>query len=309
VLSPKRGGVVAALHVTLRGAAARASGLVALVLEDCKALTQHARLEVVRANAGTLRELRCVGHDHEDHLSAADVEALAQAAPQLQLFAVDLSASMEDVTRLLRNNAPFQALRVRDLLVTEVDADNVDAGNMDAEDAHYKRVLALAGAMSMHASLEYICLNGISLNSPAVLGAVCAAALACRLRTLNLERCDLSPASVPAFARLIRDGSLTAIFIDNYDKQLLDEPGAVQLADAIATNRQLVVMWLRGTDLWRDAAASAAVLHALTGHSSLRDVNVGGNEPEDHAAAAGAALGALVAATSAIVAPLVCGLL
>ncbi len=243
--SPKCDGVVAApLHVTLRGAAARAPGqLVALVLENCNALTQHARLEVVRANAGTLRELRCVGDEYEDHLSAGDVEALAHAAPQLQLFAVDLSASVADATRLLRNDAPFRALRVRDLLITEVDADtwyNVHADDTDAEDVDEEGLLSLAAAMTTHASLKRIDLKKISLNSPAVLGAVCAAALACRLRTLKLERCGLSPASVPALARLIRDGSLTYICIYNYGKQLLDEPGAAQLADAIATNRQLL---------------------------------------------------------------------
>jgi hypothetical protein len=151
--------------------------------------------------------------------------------------------------------------------------------------------------MSTHASLAFICLNGISLNTPAVLGAVCAAALACQLRVMKLERCGLSPASVPALAHLIRDGSLTSICIDNDGKQLLDEPGAVQLADAIATNRQLLRLQLRETKLWRDAAAAATVFHALTGHVSLCDVDVGINKPKDHAAA-GAALGALVAANA-----------
>ena len=76
-------------NAVLRGAAALARGrLEVLVLDDSDA-TQDARLEVVAANAGTLRELSCCYYDDDDSvLRAGFVEPLMLAAPQLRLFRV-----------------------------------------------------------------------------------------------------------------------------------------------------------------------------------------------------------------------------
>ena len=88
----------------LRGAAALArGGLTVLRLDECNDLTDEARLEVVTANASSLRELSC---DCVETISSAHVLELARAAPRLVSFNTDVSqASVEEATRMLRNEA------------------------------------------------------------------------------------------------------------------------------------------------------------------------------------------------------------
>ena len=140
-------------------------------------------------------------------------------------------------------------------------------------------------------------LNDVPLDTPAALDAVTAAALACRLRGLVLRRCNLSPVWIPALARMICNGALTNVHVDNDGLQLLDEPGAVQLADAIAASRTLTRFVFEDVRIWDDAAVAASVVHALTGHPSVRVISLDCNDAPD-AVAAGAALGALVAANA-----------
>ena len=94
----------------------------------------------------------------------------------------------------------------------------------------------------------------IPLNTPPVLNALSAAALANNLHYLDLKYCNFSPASVPALARLIRGGVLKLLQIDNEGIQLLDEVTAVQLADAVAASRALTGLTLKAIRLWHDAA-------------------------------------------------------
>ena len=76
----------------------------------------------------------------------------------------------------------------------------------------------------------------------------------------------------------------------------------MQLADAIAANRTLQQLDLGRAELWDDAASAAAVMRALTGHPSLQVLELVGNDDLPDPGAAGAALGALVAAdTGALV--------
>ena len=281
-LSPSSGVKRPVSNAALRGAAARARGtLKVLVLDEC--YTAHAaQLEVIAANAGAMRKLSCYFDDAV--LRAGSVEALTLAAPRLQLFQADTVASVDDAVRMLRNQAPFGALRVRNLQVEHDTADEAD-------------IHELAAAMQGHASLRKLVLVGFRFNVPAELDAVAAAAVACRLQRMGLMQCRLSPASVPALARVIRGGVLTSVFIDNDHHQLLDEPAAAQLADAITASRTLAQLNMQRIDFWRAGPAAAAVLHALTGHPSVCELNLGVNIPHGRAAA-GAALGALVAANA-----------
>ena len=66
-------------------------------------------------------------------------------------------------------------------------------------------------------------------------------------------------------------------------------------------------------DLWREPAASTALLAALTGHPTLRKLNISNNEAPDGASAAtlGAAIGALLSFNSPVLKNLsvkMCGL-
>jgi hypothetical protein len=70
-------------------------------------------------------------------------------------------------------------------------------------------------------------------------------------------------------------------------------------AEALRANATLTSLRAVTLDLWADAAAGAALLAAATGHPSLAELDVCCNVvPAAHQAAAGAALGALVAANA-----------
>ena len=270
----------------LRGAAALARGALEVLDLSCRGPTRRARLKVVVANAGSLLELSCC-FDDGAVLGFRAEEQLARAAPQLRLFHAHTTASVADAISMLRNDAPFGALRLRVLYVkADAVADEIDEAT----------VLELAAAMPRHASLTKLIVIDVPLGTPAALDAVTAAALACRLHGLVLRRCNLSPASVPALSRVIRNGALTSVEIDNDSIQLLDAPAAVQLADAIAASRTVTSVTLADVLFWHDAAA-AAVVRALTGHLSVRKLALNHNNAPDKKFA-GVALGALVAANA-----------
>ena len=187
---------------------------------------------------------------------------------------------------MLRNDAPFGALRLHALLVTYVE----DAGGDET-------VLAFATALSGHHTLRRLQLFNFPLDQSALLDAAVAAVLACGVPALLISGCRLSPASAPALARVIRSGTLRNVAIFGDGQQLFDEPAATALANAFAANQALIVLILHGVDLWRSSTAAASVVHALTGHSSLKRLSLASNDPPDEAAA-GAALGALVAANA-----------
>ena len=278
---------------TLRGAAALArGGLTALCLHDCRAVTQAARLEVVTANAGSLRELSCSYESDDDFVDEADVTELAGAAPQLVVFKADVRADVRAhvavATRALRREPPFGALHVRKLTVV---AERDVPGQAD--------LLAFWSAVSGHASLNVLQVFDTRLDSPAVIDALCAAAVACKLLSLRISDCHLSPASVPALVRLIRGGVLESLRIDNDNAPLLSEATAAQLADALAANRTLTRLRVSYTRFWDDAPAAGTMMRALTGHPHLRELDLSDNSPwEAEQSIAGAALGALVAADS-----------
>ena len=290
-LSPASGVAQPVSDATLRGAAALArGGLTALCLDVCRALTQEARLEVVTANAGSLRRLSCVS---ALPISSADAQELSDAAPQLVSFKVDVEASVTDAIGVLRNGAPYGALQL-DFLGVGESSDYEEDDDDDNDDLADMQLLAFCSAVSAHTSLSELQMCNTRLNTPAVTNALSAAALACKLVSLELIDCDLSPASVPALARLVQGGVLETLHIINNGLQLLDEAAAVQLADAVAVSRTLTRLKLSKTCFWDDAAAAAVVMRALTGHPRLQEVELSFDNPRDQLAA-GAALGALIA--------------
>lgn len=275
-------GVTAAL---LRGAAARAGGgLTALNLTGRDFAKPDARLAVVAQNGASLRELRLTP---ANELSYAVLEQLALAAPRLQLFEAGASVSMSEAILLLRNTAPFGALRLNTLTV------------FGRNGGGHQGIPALAAALTGQQALESLRLTFVPLDT-ALVDTLVTAAVACRLRSLFFTNCRLTPASVPALSRLIRGGALSEISVFGITQRLLDADSAPQLASAFAASRSLSRVVLHCVDLFHDAAVYTPVLAALTGHPTLRDLYLSGNDVADPAAAAavGAALGALVAANS-----------
>jgi hypothetical protein len=285
------------LDALLRCAAARAGGSLHS-LQVGKGHVMHAALlDVLTVNAGALQEL-CTYEESPDGVgfTPEEVEALLRAAPLLRIFATDLDCGdAQPGTRVedtevqaarpaLRNEAPFGPLRVRHLSANLYDVD--EAG-----------VVAFAADVAAHASLEALYLTAASLNTSAALDAVVDAALARRVHTVALHYCPLSPASAPALARLLGGDALTTLECSHAN--LVDAPAARVLASALRANSTLTSLTLDRAGVWRDAAAGAELLGALTGHASVRVLNLHRNDVNvARQAVAGAALGALVAANA-----------
>jgi hypothetical protein len=255
-------------------------------------MTREVLLAVATENAATLQEARlCLGTCYEP--SCEQLEALLLAAPRLRTLHADVACDATEARRLLRNEPPYEALRVRRLDVSRFEGDEA-------------ALLALAADLSAHAaayaSLHELELVGAPMGAAAALDAVVEAALACRLQKLELVACRLSPASAPALARLLGGSALTKLHIYGHlghnEQQLLDEPAAVLLGNALRANTTLTSLGLDAVSLWRDSAAAVALLNALTAHPSLCQLDVGRNPVGATQHRAGAALGALVAANA-----------
>ncbi len=126
------------------------------------------------------------------------------------------------------------------------------------------------------------------------------AALVRRLTSVALQECKLSPGSVPALVRLVGGGALAELDICGDGRALLDVPAALALGNALRASSTLTVVSLAYVALGGVFAAAAALLRALTGHPSLRSLDICcffGDDPEDQDAA-GALLAALVMANA-----------
>jgi hypothetical protein len=124
------------------------------------------------------------------------------------------------------------------------------------------------------------------------------AALARRVQTVSLRSCVYSPASAPALARLLAGDALTSL--RNVGEGLLmDAPAARALAAPLRANSTLTSLTLTNAGVFIDVAVAAELLGALNGHASLQVLNLGVNFVDAaHQAAAGALLGALLAANA-----------
>jgi hypothetical protein len=179
---------------------------------------------------------------------------------------------------------------------------------MDDDAAQAALLPQVCSALSAHASLTSLRLYHVSLAAPAALDAVVDAALANHMRVLDLQVCDVCPASAPALARLLRGEALRELHIGGSGVQLLDGPAAALLTAALRTNNTLTTLSLLFLRLWHDTAAAVTLLGALTAHPSLRTLNCCNNHVRPNADAAGAALGALVAANAPALTELdICG--
>jgi hypothetical protein len=274
----------------LRGASGLARGaLTALDVSFREHVTHDELLAVATSNAGALTELRVQdwGEQGCALLTCPNTEELLLAAPLLRAFDADVDATATEALRMLRNEAPFGPLRVRHL---EADFREADVGI----------IAEVTAAIAAHASLSSVQFTFARLDAAGALDAVVDAALVRRLSAVIFYFCRLSPASAPALARLLGGSALTELYITSGGVQLLDVPAAALLSDALGANSTLTTLKLHGVRLFADPAAAAAVLGALTGHVSLRQLTISqAFAPTEQAVALiGFALGALVAANT-----------
>jgi hypothetical protein len=276
----------------LRAAAARAAGhLETLDVSGFCKISSAALLRVVRGNSASLREVDLSGVERRPFRSPAEVEVLLRAAPRLRAChaAVFTTARVEVARAMLRADPPFAALRLRGLRVEQ------GHGGLFEADA----VLALAADLSACTSIREFGLFLAALDGPAVLDALVDAAITCRLHALRLDYCYLSAASAPALARLLRGGALAQLAIAGQGDPLLNAPAAAVLANVLRACSTLTALTLRSVSLWRHPVVVTALLGALTGHASLRTLDLSYNQLNTaDRTVAGAALGALVSANA-----------
>jgi hypothetical protein len=280
----------------LAAAALRAGGgLQFLDVSGCRAGEQHGALSftalcgVVSRSAATLRELN-VGdgflgfHMGPPYRAAKQLAGLLRAAPRLrQLHATELFFQEVDL-ELLQNEQLFKPLRLRRLQVADCLVD----------------VLPLVHRLADTAAPTELHINQVPLTIADEIDALVDVALACRLSTVVFQNCGLSATAAPALTRLLDGGTVKELLLlgDDIPEELWDEAGATLLCDALRRSKTLTTLELSYFELWRIPAAAAALLGAVTGHPTLRFLNIIGNDIHDveQRTAAGALLGALVAA-------------
>jgi hypothetical protein len=227
-LSLKSGVTHAVTPALLRAAVAKARGaLTALDVSGVWLPVHHAGAlrEVLAANAGTLRELRCLrGRDH-DWITVPVLEELLSAAPQLRVCEADVDLAATE-GRALRNEGVFVPLRVCAAYLYNADA---------------ATLVPLFADVAAHTSLSELQVLGARFDVPAVLDAFGDAALSLPLlRAVSFCGCRLLPASAPALARLLGSGTLSTLRITR--PVLLDAPAAALLGDALRAVTTLTVL-------------------------------------------------------------------
>jgi hypothetical protein len=268
----------------LCGAAARAGGALETLDISGANVPFEMLLEVVTANAGTLRELR-PGRFHE---SVEELTALLCAAPALRKLTASAYCLPEQARALLHN----ATLRLQKLSV-------ISYGNQELNAAS---VLDLAAALPTHASLRGLVLDGVLLiESDSKCATLVDASLAAQLSSLELSKCgNVAPTTASALARLLHGGMLRELRLNGCRGLFDDRASTAVLAAALERSTSLTDLSLISIDLWSGLVPGALLLGALVAHPSLRMLSCcldPSNDPEA-VAAAGAAFGALVAANA-----------
>ncbi len=193
-LSSTSGVVAKVTRQMLLAAAARAGGQLERLHVTYATFLPEVLQAVFAANMNTLLRLLRLEQSATDPYAQ---EAVLRAAPPQCVVEADAFEMYESVQPMLRNQPPFQALRLRQLKL---------AGGVwrDAP----AQVAALAVDLAAHPSLRAVLLWMAPLDSLAALEAVVDAALALRLTKLLLENCRVSPASAVALPRLLRGDAL-----------------------------------------------------------------------------------------------------
>ena len=137
----------------------------------------------------------------------------------------------------------------------------------------------------------------IPLRTVAAFDAVVDVAVTLRLTRLELFSCRVSPASIVALQRLLQVSDALRELV--WSSARLHDTNVVPiLTESLRSNRSLTSLSLKNASLWRNVDAAAALFGTLTGHAGLTSIAVSSNNAAEAgaAAAAGALLGALVAA-------------
>ena len=268
----------------LHAAVARAKG--ALESLDVRSLGSHVFdvIKVLEANTEKLRELHC---------SSADLNYLPRilaAAPRLQVCRAMIHANGNEIGPVLRNEAPFGAVRIEDLRLVPALPSGVGWP-------------VLAQELASHASLKHLVLHHAPLNLPEVADAIVDAAIALRLESLSLDSVPLNAGAVLALTRLLRANVLTKLHLSTMattPPDVLDNPhirllgGDALFLEALRGTTALSVLELRFYQT--SNVEVSALLRCLTAHPTIKTLKLCGGFINEQLPAVGALLCALVAA-------------
>ena len=267
----------------VRGAAARAAG-------QLRSLSMNVHgellLELLAAN-GELRVVNLVG----EPLRAGFLQAVLGVAPQLQLLEVPVRGFAAELLPVLRKEQPYGALRVTHVFAS------FNTTTSHAE--HFE----VAAALAAHPWVDELFLYGVRSEEPAVLNALLDAAARARVSMFSVVQCRILAEHLPALARLLRCGSLKKLDMIGLFNVVfpMDDESMAQLCAALRACGTLTHLEFWGYETWRpdnhhiivDFLNAAAAMPALSILDLSCCVAVTG-----HKAAAGQALGALLAANS-----------
>ena len=212
-LSVSSGVMARCSEALLRAAVAKAGGqlrVLDITGQQCLFGVSLLR-KISAANAATLQELRVAT---EGYCCVDGVRALLKKSPAFERLeaAVAVCRDAQAAHSMLRNEPPFQPLRLRKLLMIRGLDDPTD-------------LAAFCSNLRVHASLEEVLIYGVALDTAAAMGAVVNACIAINLCRLNLRRCRVVPAALPELTRLIAAGALRALMVENQDDnvEMFDE--------------------------------------------------------------------------------------
>jgi hypothetical protein len=291
---------------TLVGAAARARGSLqeldvshrdvgpsAVVLLPALAALNARTLRTLRLGRMCVLTKRCWYNAHE---LARLLQRLRALAPRLtQLEAAELTCGEGDVFTLLggefddRARALETFVRVR--LLTLRQSDNGDDG---ARGAPAVSAPAALGAVLARANKPAaVAFEEVRLEADGALDALVDGMRSGDtgvVASVAFTRCDLGRAPAPALARLLAgDGAperlevVSAAHVAGAHWQphvpvvapLGDDDDTAELGSALRANDTLTALTLSGVlDFWRGGGVAAALLDALTGHATLRTIDV-----------------------------------
>lgn len=284
-------------HPVVVAALARARGqLRSLDVSPALYVSRADLVEVLTANAGTLRNLR-VHHLLVDDLTEGvhqpSLQAIMAAAPLLQTVETTdtVSCKWQSAPAVLHAAPPLATLSVCKLFVHFRERWEDGLAGM-------ARVGPFAAALAdgaLQPSLTDVSFQCTDVAAPGVMDAIVDAALARRLPALSFVGCTPPPAA--PLARLLRGTSFTKLILcQTHDAQLLfDAAGAALVAAALRATTALAELTFMNSGLGRYRGAAQTLLDALVGHRSLRELTL---ECEGVAVPAlrGAALAAILSA-------------
>ena len=287
-----------------------AGALVALDLSDVFVWSPPVLLDELGSHSATLRELRLppdavvvpAGRAARSFCGTkvVDLGELLVAAPRLKALHANVLCSWNEASSAVRREPPFTSLVLREL--------RIDCGEDNHSPGAGARLSDVAGALADRAlqpTLERLEVQSAELSPAQSLEVLADAVLARRLPRIAM--CGCSPAAPAILARLLGGNVLEELHatFPYGEVALLDDVGASLVAASLRSTHALTSLVLRGTSIaTADAAPVAcALLGALTGHASLRLLELsheyGGPmflRSGGARRALGAALGALVAA-------------